>query len=461
MLFAFNNIKKEKILKKHIKATLKYILILIITVSILLTTLILTANIPKEKIENNLEESLEFYKGNLGIEEVLKRRDYTFLHYYADSILLNIIYSIDTENPVESVMWSKYYEEVKMDVNDDFITVVEEKKEPNQQYLRYWHGSMTILRPLLTIFNIKQIYRINQIAMWSLVISLLVVIYIKNKKLAIIYILAMIMVAFPMVPLCFEYSWTFYIMLITSIIAILIEKRGDNGLFVLFFISGILTCFFDFLTTELITILIPVLLVLFIRKEENRLENFKKTLLFVIRSCILWGIAYISMWFAKWVLASIILNINFVDYVKDNAQLRINGLQNIESTKKMYWGAIFKNWHNLYPINIIKRDSHLIGILIAFLITIIVMFDWKNIKKKWFSAIILMIAITPYIRYLVLANHSYRHAFFTFRNQIITIISIGIIFIDCLNYKLLLKKVEIKGAKHEKSRTNNINTMFK
>ena len=34
-------------------------------------------------------------------------------------------------------------------------------------------------------------------------------------------------------------------------------------------ISGILTCFFDFLSTEIITVFVPVLLVLLIKKEEN------------------------------------------------------------------------------------------------------------------------------------------------------------------------------------------------
>ena len=36
-------------------------------------------------------ESVEFFKKNDGVKEILKRREYSTLHYYADTVLLNII----------------------------------------------------------------------------------------------------------------------------------------------------------------------------------------------------------------------------------------------------------------------------------------------------------------------------------------------------------------------------------
>ena len=125
-------------------------------------------------------------------------------------------------------MWARYYETVKVDVNNDFIKVVEKDKEPNQQYIRYWHGSMVILRPLLVFFNFEQILLINKITMWILAIILLVILFKNSKPLAVAYIISMVMIAFPIVPMCLEYTWTFYIMLIASILAILIEKKGDK-----------------------------------------------------------------------------------------------------------------------------------------------------------------------------------------------------------------------------------------
>lgn len=427
---------------KNFKNILKYIIIYLITVSMLFSLLSLSSKIPKSSIQKNIEESVTFFKANAGIEEKLKRREYTSIHYYADSVLLNIIYCIDSQKPIESIMWSKYYKEVNADINNDFIKVVEEDKEPNDQYLRCWHGSMLILRPLLTILNVEQIYLVNKIVMYGLAIALFILIFRKSKKVAMIFLISMIMIAFPMVPYCLEYSWTFYIMLIISIIAILIEDKGNKNLYKLFFISGILTCFFDFLTTEIITVLVPVLLVLMIRKEENRVTNFKEGFTFAVASCALWGIAYVSMWITKWLLASIILDINALEYVKENAMLRINGLQGLDSKKEMYLGALYKNWHNLYPINIIKSKKDLIKYVLIFLFILGALIDWKNRKKKWFAGLLLIVALVPYLRYLVVANHSYRHAFFTFREQIISCIAIIGAILEMLNYKILFKEIK-------------------
>lgn len=449
-------------IKKYLKFAFRYTILFIILLLILFGIFTLVAKIPRECIENNIKQSVNFYKDKQGIEKLKKKRDYTFIHYYADSMLLNIIYCMDSNHPIKSIMWANYFEKVKIDTNRDFIDLVENKKEPNEQYIRYWHGSIIILKPLLTIFNIEQIYSLNIFIMYLLALLLFVFLIRKSKKIAILYIISMIMIYFPIVPYCLEYSWTFYIMFITSIIAISIEKRGNKGLYNLFFISGILTCFLDFLSTEIITIFVPLLLVFAIRKKENRLPNYKKCLVFFAKVSIIWIIAYIAMWLAKWTLASIILNINAIEYVKDNAILRINGLQRIESKKRMYLGALFKNFHNLYPLNNIKNISKLWKYVGIFFAIVLVSFDCKNIKNKSFSLLMLIIGIIPYIRYLVLANHSYKHAFFTFRDQMITIIALGLIIIDCFYYKLWFKQVNIKkqGSKNGK-RINNINSSTK
>lgn len=358
---------------------------------------------------------------------------------------------MDSNHAVKSVAMDNFYKRLNMDQNYDFMDVVKRDLEPNEQYLRYWHGSMIILRPLLTVLNAEQIYLLNKIVMWLLAIVLLVLLFIKSKKLAIMYIIAMIMIAFPFVPFCFEYSWMFYLMFITSIIAISIEKKGNDKLYILFFITGMLTCFFDFLSTEIITILVPIILVTYIRKEKNRLGTPKETFIFILKSILLWGIAYCSMWLAKWIIASIVLKTNAIkEYVIDNAMLRVNGLQGLRSYKELYLGGLFRNWHTLFPINIVKKDIELIKIGIGFLIICVLLIDWKNIKKKWYAGMIAIIGILPYIRYLVLANHSYRHFFFTFRSQIVTILAIQIILVECFNKKLWLKKVNLRKNKKRK-----------
>ena len=81
-------VKNEKILE--------YLLVFIMTLIILFFGLALTAKIPKTKIEENLKKSASYLEKNSGFKRVQPGREYTYLHLYADSVILNIINCIDT-----------------------------------------------------------------------------------------------------------------------------------------------------------------------------------------------------------------------------------------------------------------------------------------------------------------------------------------------------------------------------
>lgn len=424
------------------RKAIKYIGIYFITLIICVIALVGTAKIPKTAIEQSIKESAEYYKKVDGIERIQRNREYTYLHYYADSMLLNIVYCIDTDNPLKSTMEAKYYEKIYADINDDFIEMVEGNKEANQEYLRYWHGSMAIIRPMLTVFNIEQIYILNTSVMFGLIIFLLYILIKEHKSLAVAFVIGLIIIAIPFVPACLEYSWTFMVMLIVSILGIKIEKNKPNWLGALFLITGMLTCFLDFLSTEIVTLFIPVLFIMAIRNKEGRL-TLKNAFLFIIKMSILWGIGYIGMWLAKWCLASIVLGINSLEYVTEQAMYRMgmnsermgtniimNNLSKIYTSNRL--NVITKNIQCLYPIANFKRYTNiiLISILAIFAIIELIIVDRKKIKNMWFSIILFIIGIMPYIRYELLLQHSYAHRFFTFRNQIITIICLIMIIVD-------------------------------
>lgn len=430
-------------------------MIFIVTIFVLFIALVVSSKIPHRAIEENLKESAEFYQKKAGIYRIKNKRVYSYIHYYADTRKLNIIYCLDSDNPIESVLWANYYQRISMDTNRDFIELVEDSKEPNTQYLRYWNGCMLILRPLLTILNMEQIYLINKVLLAILTMVLLMMLFRKSKKLAVVFLMALILTASWYVTYCIEYSVMFYVMIITSIIAIKIDsnvkgkpkEKVEDSLFKLFLITGIVTTFFDFLTTEILTIFVPLLFILIIRKEENRLNSFKEFLKFTLKACILWLVGYVGMWLTKWILVSWLLHINAFDYVKDDILLRINGLQGIRTKEELYHGAINRNIFAipiLYitQIKFYKWQVKLTVIVIVILLLLLT--NWKELKKKKYLALFVLIGVMPYVRYLVLANHSYRHVMFTFRDQIITIMVILYIIIDCFNYKILFEDVSIR-----------------
>ncbi len=428
------------------KSTIKYIIVFFTTICILVALLVLSALIPKNKIINNLNKSSEYFKGVRGVNRRTISKEYETVHYYADSVLLNIILNIDSNKPMKSILEAKYYEYRKADVNDDFISAIENGFEPNQQYLRYWHGTICLIRPLLTIFSISQIYTINKVIFTILFILLSIILFKKNKILSIIFLVSCFFTTMHITTKCIEYFSTVLIMFAVSIIALLIEKKGNKQLYILFFISGILTCFFDFLTTETLTILVPVMLVILIRYKENRIKDFKTEIIFLIASLCLWGVAYVSTWLAKWLLASAILKINAFDYVKDNLMLRINWNGKYDIDSGLIRKAILLNLRTLYPINTLKIKS--VYILIFSILGLAVTLQSINLinkKNNWINYLLCIIGIIPYIRFSFLLNHSYNHYFFTFRAQLPTIIAL--LSIILINIKTLKMK---NGDKNEK-----------
>ena len=447
----------RRIRVKYIKNILKYLLLFLITVGILFCGLVLVTKIPREKTEGKLQESAKYLEKKPGIQRVLNKRDYTYLHTYADSVVLNIIFCADSNNAIKSVLEGKFYNTIDIDENTDFVSVVEKNETGNCEYARYWHGSILIIRPLLMFLNIKQIYILSAIVLGIFYIWLLYEIAKRSKMLAIITFIASVMINIFITPFCLEYYWTILLMLITSIVALKKEKQGNSKLYYLFFITGICTCFFDFLTTETLTFTVPLILTLLVRYKDNRNEELKEEIKFILKAVMVWGLGYVSMWLVKWGLSAIALETSITELVRDKALLRVNGEIYDVTTKSMYQGAILKNLYALFPINIVKRKYKLIMPIVLIIVIFMCLFDKKRLKKDKFLLEILMIILIPYVRYLILANHSYKHYFFTFRAQMVTVIGLLFIMIELIDknkikkfWKLMQKDIKIKGEHNEK-----------
>ena len=445
---------------KHIKEIKSYILIFITTVAILTLLLFVVSKIPRKCIEENIKYSLEYFqKYRFEVDELKRRRDYTIINPYADSMILNIIYAIDTDNALGSVMEARYYSERGDDDYDnrDLNKMVENNLEPNEEYMRYWHGSIIIIKPLLMFLNLEQIQHLNFYIL--LVMEAIVLIMLLKRKhyvLSIAYILGLLATSFWIVPRSLEYTWCYMLMNIISMLAIRF-KDDDKKLNKLFFISGILICYFDFFTAETLTILVPILMVLGIRFKEKEEFNLKDNILFVIKSLAIWGTAYALMWAVKWLLASIILGESALPHVLGKAKRRVNGDLYNKTRNDMYSGAVLRNLYTLYPINIIKKPKEFIIPVATYLITQLLIIDYKNKRKINFLLTMLFIGIIPYIRYLSLANHSYLHFFFTFRAQFATVMALALILLYTTSKEKLFKQViKINKSKNEEFKEKKI-----
>lgn len=415
-----------------LRHALKYIVIFLLVVALLTVLLVLSACIPQSAIrENTLESARYLCEGEL-FGAVIEGVEGSKIDRYADSILLGIAWQYDSTEPLRSVMLSSYYHTKYQNENENLLDAVINENQANQQYLRYWHGSNVIVRPLLVILSIDEIYLLGGIVMAALTIWLLTVLCRKKFYVPALGIgLGLVLTASWFVPLSLEYTWTYLLMLAGSIVAVKLACAGKwQHMGIFFLLSGMLTNYLDFLTTETLTLLVPLLLVLWIDLHTRR-QAMRSVAVNAGKAALMWLLGYGGMWVTKWILASLVLGENVLPYVTGHIQQRVGsgGLQ-------LMLSAVVRNVKCLFPL-----EYGTVGMVAAIGSILILMYVGyvyrKNrINKPWIM-LLLVIGAVPYVRYLVLSNHAYLHCFFTYRAQMAAIVALVMIMGELVEWRWL------------------------
>lgn len=363
---------------------------------------------------------------------------------YADVILLNIMWNIKSGSPVYSSLDTKYYDGEDYGENWGLYQSLN-GAVPNTDYTRYWHGSVIFIRPLMLFTDAEGVKTISFTFLLILIAATIAVLVAKKHYFAAVaLIISLIGIQFYNIRLSLEYIPAFIVCFALCPLYIMLEKRGDIFLTALSVVSGAMIAFFDFLTVETITILVPLAIVFIIRADENRLGRFKDNMMLMIKCGFCWGISYIMTYVVKWSAASIVCGENKFISAFSAAGIRLYG--NIDEVNmpiyKQIPAAIAANLSTLFggkeriaPLNI------LIGLIVSALILICLLLFFKKSKQnKQLTFTMLVLAVIPYLRYVVLNNHSYLHEFFTYRAQITVIICFCAIIWYNIDFRTLKRR---------------------
>ena len=416
-----------------LRSTAKYILIFFCTFFLLFVLIPGAASIPKTWIKSKMLESAEYMSNHKTSFLITDWISASQIDHYADCINLSIADQLDEEKPLQSAMWTVYYDSTSEEANESFLNSVRYDLPGNTEYLRYWHGSAAMMRFLHLILNVKQIYFLHAVLM-AVLILILVLLLMKNgyKAEAISFALSMIVVSIWYVPFCLEYTYSFLCMLIASIAGTLLAlNRRDKWIGSFFLIVGMATVYFDFLTTETLSLLIPLLLLCRIKRAEKSRKN---QWIDSIRWSIAWGIGYIGMWMMKWVLASVVLSRDVMPYVTGHISARLDGeVSGGSITGNLYIDTLLRNMRKLFPYEYGISGAILVVVFI-FLVFFLPAVKGRICigRKIKMSKIFLYIVIglIPFVRFLVLSNHSYIHSIFTYRALASTILALCFIILE-------------------------------
>lgn len=441
---------KEK-LKGLLILVTKYLLIFIILIAIYLGLLIITSLIPSSWLEKNVIDSSEILvkEGEKVFFDLGYKQESIFT--FTDALMINTAYSIDSTHPLQSsILDRKNYipgqtkivypdsqynlgaNEKYKDQNGNLYQTKElyglmheEQIEDSFEYARYWHGYLTILRPLLLLFNYSAIRIV--LFIFTLV-SIITLIFLLCKKISIvtgiIYGISLMAINIFIVTKSINEILIFIVAFISSIILLLKKDTRKNiGLF--FFAVGSISNFIDLLTAPLVTLGLTAI-TYFLIIQKNAKLSIKEYIVEILKIGISWVLGYGITWIIKWVIVQVFFGRPIITQAIEQALYRtnapvINGEEIFGS-----FDVIIRNLKYLSNTVIVS----ILIIVIAYL-TVSMIRNYKkkiNMKENLKDCIpYIIIFFFPIIWYSILKQHSYIHVFFTYRLWIISIISILIV----------------------------------
>ncbi len=443
---------KPKI-KNGIIVLIKFILIFVILLGIYFAIMTLTSLIPSGMLENNVRESSEtlVQEGEKVTFDLKYKEENIFT--FTDALMINTAYSIDNNHPIESFILARknyipgqtteFYPDgqYNLGANENYISkengdLYQTKElyglmhgdniQDSYEYARYWHGYLSILRPLLLLFNYSGIRIVLAIIT---LISIVALITLLCKKISItsgvIYGIGLLAISIFIVTKSINEILIFIVAFISSII-LLLKKNPEKNIGIFFFVVGSVSNFIDLLTAPLVTLgITAITYFLLVQKNESKV-NIKRYILDFLKICISWALGYGITWLSKWVITEIFFGRPIISQAIEQAVFRSNGPQingmNIFSLSNVF----IRNMEYLSsPVAITILIAAVIYIIVMMIINRNKKIDFKENLKKCLPYI--LIFFLPVIWYMVLKQHSYTHVNFTYRILVISIISLLII----------------------------------
>lgn len=427
------------------KDIIKYVIIFTILIVLFILILFITCSIPRKYIENNIIESSNILLNEGEVKPTFSFWKDTYVDNSTDAIMLNIAFSIDESDVFKSSMMARRNflskENVNSIVKDELGNLKYENSDQYKfcmtkelqdtllgekinvyEYSRYWHGYIAILKPLLIFFNVTQIRNIFQ---FILILGLILMLYFIYENTNFMTVLTTLLV-FISVDV---FTWAetlqgILVMLIAIWISVFVasKKIKRKNLNLILFIVGGVTVYLDFLTTPIVSFLLPVIVFNLVNYEKE--ISAKNYLINFIKDALSWGIGYFACWFMKWLLVDILYNEGIIKLAFEQMIFRIGFTDNRVPENVFFMGLLNNIVRSLSIVNIL-----LLGIGYF-------LFLDKLAKKgiKYYinpQKIIYYIAgLVPIVWYLIIPGHSWQHFFFTYKNMLITYLCIAFILID-------------------------------
>lgn len=398
--------------------------------------------LPTGRMKAHIAESDELFNYEGNYPEIMWGIKSTKLDNYTDGLMYATAIHPGSGNAIQDAMNNaRYeYEETGMVQSlNDYANDVSVKEPLRYEiwYSRYWHGYLIVLKPILLFLNVSEIRMFNMLMQTALTSLLL---YLILKKFGAHYTIPLIMAILILnpvaLPLSLQFSWVYYIGLVGAIILLTLKFPPEsNNYLVLFMAIGMMTSYFDLLTYPLITLGVPLVLWLL---TAAKLKPLKRILTTVLAS-LLWLGGYAIMWGGKWAFAFLIGHkANMFTEVSNQISLRTSMVDDarvpftlgiaMEKLMSVVFNKIYVFMFIVFFIGccfwfIYERRKH--GR------------KFRGIQKDTLLHILpyMLVALMPFVWFVVLSNHTREHFYFTYRELAVTVFSVCTAVLEYFSYQ--------------------------
>lgn len=392
--------------------------------------IVLSYKLPFEPIKENVRESLSLLNEEGVYPQFFEGGGNSQLDNYTDALILSEAMCVGEGTIKDAMLGCAYRGD-----NDTILSLnmyFEEGNHHTVNVTHYWHGNLTVIRPLLMLFNYSQIRVINLVGLSIMLCSILYLMYSKkiDTKYIVAFVLSLLFINGWIFPFSIQFSCMFYI---TFAEIILVLKYNDyfkvnNRYYVFFMLSGLFTSYFDYLTVPVVSLGMPLIFLSLINEDDIDQKFAVKAFIY----CLLWAMGYFGMWLAKWVIATVVLGDNYV--LKGMSSFLSRAASETHLGEATPWSAVKRNLDR--PSGIAYR---------VFFVVSVGLFLWglwkvyKKEKKSLINKSLLFyvpVIFMPMVWYIFLKNHSYIHAFFTYRGLIISVFGILVLLLRVISEPL-------------------------
>lgn len=294
-------------------------------------------------------------------------------------------------------------------------------------YNRYWHGYTLPLRLALCVLDAANLQMMLYFA--QMVLMCLVLFQMKARGIGHL-IPGFFLAYFLLMPfasgICLQYIPVSMLMLIACAMILAWDLAIDRLITLPAFFAalGLFTNYFDLLTFPLVSLGFPLIILLALRMQEGK--NGKSLFWTTVCCGFAWALGYGGMWALKWVICG--LAFGWDAFFRVFGQIGLRASSNGGDLSRI--GVLLSN------LNIIlAKKSYLLIIGLCTLVTLAPVARALGEKRSLCADLralnLLLPAAAVCLWYIVMANHSFDHTYFTYRNAAVMVFA-GFAFLSCL-----------------------------